>query len=215
MVKCSLVPFSNGKRRDLATPRHQLVTNTTASRLRKRKSRGGAHRLLDFPWNPASRAVVAGVEYARRRCEKGRRGCSVCHASSNRHCICGAKLAEKMSRQQLSSFVVFVRAPTTPVYTEGEPVGMQQFRSAAITSVAGAPTKRLLIRTLLRFATVAALSGSPDTIASLSSYFDHAQSDAALLHAITMLLKAGDPFFRHNQNQGRRIIDIVTAFRAF
>ena len=50
---------------------------------------------------------------------------------------CAAHLAEDMSREHLSSFVTFVRAPTTAVYAEADPDDQEQLELSAMTSVSG------------------------------------------------------------------------------
>ena len=64
--RCALVPERTHPRSDLATPKDKLVTVTAANRLRKRRSRSesaGRPTTCPFPWNPASRALVAGANY--------------------------------------------------------------------------------------------------------------------------------------------------------
>ena len=125
MVFSKLVPICPNPKKDLATPRNQTVDVTISARLRKRNARNGfvaqAPVLLSFPWNEASRAVANGEFYQGRGKEQGRSGCSVCEAVNSRNCTCAAHLAEDMSRRHLSSFVAFVRAPTTPVFAESDP----------------------------------------------------------------------------------------------
>ena len=198
MVLCHLVPKCSCPRKDLVTPRNQEVSNKIATRLRQRKFRQKGHSelcLRDFPWNAASRGLVAGKPQKTGFPLDNLLGCRVCHSAHRKDCTCAAHLAATMSRPHLSSFVDFVRAPTTPVYEEDSPDDQHRLQAIGVSCLDGCQCLTMVSHTLIRFALVSALSGRLETIESVQEFLVWSSGNSNLLSAIGNLI-AQSVFFR-------------------
>lgn len=166
-VKCSIVPLCTNPRKDYATPLGQLVSNTTAARLRQRSCRGINTADGTFPWNEASRAAMEGRDYRVWLADPKRGGCVICPVINSRNCCCGMRLAAGMDASMLTSFITFVRLPTTPVWDEADPEDQGVFKNAltqVMRQFSGEDGGRhqVVCRSIMRFAAVMALSGRPE-----------------------------------------------------
>ena len=95
------------------------------ARLHKCKLREGERAarwtafVVEFPWNPASRALVSGQPLKTQRIRKGehkRPPCYICNGVSSRYCACAVHLANDTVTVVATSYVRLVSASSTPVY---------------------------------------------------------------------------------------------------
>ena len=150
-----------------------------------------------------------GTPHRPKAADHRRESCVVCEAENARDCTCGADLADEVDATELASFIRFVRAPTTPVYSETDPEDQRDLQIVARRCMSGLPGVSQpgagdllpLCRNAARFAAVAALSGRPDAISKLESVLGGGGADPALVEGIRALCDAG-PFFRGGQAHG-------------
>ena len=227
-TRCSLAPPCLHPKQDLATPEDQLLTVSAAARLRKRSERTKGDTSIPelcFPWNPATRAVataasVATAAFTRRPADVGRPPCPVCKVSNSRDCFCGALFASETDLRLMSSFVGFVRAPGTPVYAEEDPRDQEQILDL-VRKIFGLDglfsSDEEVVQGMVRFASVAAFSGRPEVLDSLTPAFELSGSNADLVLAVNRACAVG-PFFRGGQAHGRlqksRVGSALTVFLA-
>ena len=129
-VQCQLVPSCVEPKRDLASPLDRRVTHLVAHRMYRRSSRDEMRKTtipakMEFPTNATIRALQKDMEPPKDYPYKDRLPCYICGALTSRACRCGWEFADSTNSEALASFVRFVRAPTTPVYTEDEPEDTQ------------------------------------------------------------------------------------------
>lgn len=211
MVKCALVPLNTRLATDLALPPNSSVKKSVAARLRQRAHRdrlkhseGNSRDLVQFPWNPASRAKSDSLPFTfRRTSEKDRGNCVLCGVINSRDCFCGATFAKETDLSQLTSVIRFLRAPTTAVYVEDDPAD----QDALCTQIGdlidklqtqGDPVN--LVRKVIVFAAIAGLSGRPEVTMKLGKTIG--SSDDVALLAFLSELCATEIFFRGGQAHG-------------
>ena len=104
----------------------------------------------------------------------------------------------------MSSFVAFVRAPGTPVYGEVDPRDQEEICSIIrqfFVSDVHEHSDRDVVKAMVRFAAIAALSGRPDVLTLLMPHFKCDQTDASLVAAVNGVCEK-QVFFRGGQAHG-------------
>ena len=183
---------------------------------------------VGFPWNAASRVAAGrGIQTPARwlrhlripgRCPRpGSRNssrCEICRGhqfTPAEDCICGAGLAESTNTNLLASFIMFVRSPNTPVYNGNDPEDQWRLNTEISCCIEGLPVADGRVdgascanheRAVVRFAGVAAISGSPDVMRDLRSALHHVSSDDDLVSAVQAHCESGAAFFRGGQAHG-------------
>ena len=195
----------------------------TAARLRQRalkervRSRRKPCLSIQFPMNEAIKAKLSGQKYwFSRRHKSGLFGCAVCKAFVPRDCLCGANFASHTKLLQLTSFLQFVRKSSTPIYTELDPADQASFSDSLSEVMSSAASTELddIIGMVVTFVCLAALSGRPSTMKSLSDACDW-RSRAEVSQAIRHFCQT-EAFFRGGQAHGAlRKEDVAGAFESF
>ena len=218
-VRCALVPSSSNPRTDLATPVDGEVTPCAAARLRQRKHRlTQAARLtrstVGFPWNAASRVAAGTPGVCPRPGSREMLKCEICSGhqfTPAGDCICGAGLAESTNTNLLASFIRFVRSPNTPVYNGNDPEDQWRLNNEILCCIEELTVADGRVdgascanreRVVVRFAGVAAISGSADVMKDLRSSLHHVSTDGDLVSAVRAHCESGAAFFRGGQAHG-------------
>ena len=83
--------------------------------------------------------IYVGTPHRPKAADHRRESCVVCEAENARDCTCGADLADEVDATELASFIRFVRAPTTPVYSETDPEDQRDLQIVARRCMSGLP----------------------------------------------------------------------------